>query len=245
MSLGQSFRNSADKLGSDGIDELLFLDYRISDGNTSINADFAVKYNELMESLSGGVGSIMNLAASVLTNLNPLLFEELYFANAASELGDADSSDAHTVWAMFDFARTVKKGLSTAAGLDENYATEKEAVDYFSGIYADYNLLNDAIYNVPDAHPREYYKAEAKAHAEEFLENINALHKASEKYETFDALKTYSSENTAEFAELLGKARFISEYRLNLESAVTGVFSTLTKAAIVRIFTGTTVPQTI
>lgn len=244
-SLGLSYRNAVDKLGADGIDGLLFLDYRISEDNASVNADFAVKYNALIDNLSGGIGSIFNLAASVLTNLNPLLFEELYFANVASELGDTISSDAHTVWAMFDFAKTVKVGLSTAANLDENYATDEEAVDYFSGLYADYSLLNDLIYNETDAPTREHYVAEAKDKAEEFLTVIDGLYQAAESYENFDALKTYSEDDPEGFAALLEKALFVSRYQLNLESSVTKVFSTLTKAAIIRIFTGTAVPQAI
>lgn len=245
VSLGLSYRSTLDKLKADGIDGLLFLDYRISDGNPSINPEFAVKYNELIEKLSGGVGSIINLAASVLTNLNPLLFEELYFANAASELGDANSAEAHTVWAMFDFAKTVKQGISSAASHDGNYTNDGEAVNYFSGLYADFNLLNDAIYNVQDAPLREDYETKAKDKAEEFLNYINDLHRASENFGTFGALKSYSSENAEDFAALLNKARFISQYSFNLECALTGLFSTLTKAAIVRIFTEIPVPQTI
>ncbi len=244
-SLGQSFRNAVESLGADGIDGLLFLDYRINEENNSVNADFAAKYNALMDNLSGAVWSVLNLAASVLTNLNPLLFEELYFANVASGLGDEASSDAHTVWAMFDLARTIKNGLATAASLDGSYSTEEEAVNYFTGVSADYNLFNDLIYNETDSPTREQYEAAAREKAEEFLGALNGLYQASDSFRSFDELKAYSSENAEGFASLLEKAQFISGYQLNLESSVTRVFSTLTKAAILRIFTGTAVPQAI
>lgn len=243
VSLGLFYGRALSAAGTYGIDDLLFLDYRISEGNPSIDSGFAAKYNEITERMYGGAGNIVSVAHHVLISLTPLAFEELYFADAASKQGDSVSSELHSVWAAFDFASSFRKGLKSAADGNEEFTDERSLISYLCGLYADYQLLNDAIYNAENAPSREEYKAEAQTAADEFYGAVNAVHDGCSGFANFDDLAAFSETKPEKFAEILSAAEFILNYEFDLEKSLTDVFSSLTKAAIIRIFTGLEIPE--
>lgn len=243
VSLGLYYGRTLDAIGLSGVDDLLFLDYRISEGNPSIDGDFAAKYNEITERMYGGAGNIIALSHRILSSLSPLAFEELYFANAALKLGDVASSELHSVWAAFDLASSFKKGMIKAAADSEKFSDDASLISYFCGLYADYMLLNDAIYNVENAPSREDYEAEAENAATEFYDALQAVCDGCSAFANFDDLAAFSETRPEEFSQILANSEFILNYEFDLEKSLTNVFSSLTKATIIRIFTGLSIPE--
>ncbi len=228
-SLGYAYSEIIDDIGKENLSKLVGLDNLKNIDTSDLTSQRKEELLGYIETIENNFADVFSMTGEIFKAQEPLLYEELYLYEA--KLDQGEDSDTHLVYAMYNLACGINKGIEKIKQNTELGSTEN-VIDFLSRYYAACSTYVDIIY---DENLYDYidYKNKATTELEKISDAVEVLN--TQEFSSFYQVKKLERENPILFSNLKESATILLTTNYDYDTMLSKFVYSISIASIVSL----------